>query len=372
MNAISLFAGAGGDTTGLTDAGLSVVAFSENNKDAIQTHLKMFPESKWLGKDVKGDISKISDEEFEEYSGKTKVIFAGFPCFTSGTFVLTNNGYKCIEDICLSDTLLTHTNKLQSIVNVQSKLYTGNLYSIKIKYHYRPIQCTSEHPFYIRTKVREWNNTTRRYTISFKDPEWKHAKDLTLYDYFGMVVNKSQNIPEFQYEKTINKSKRVIETVHVETEDEWFMLGYFVGDGWIEEGTKQDGRLKHTIRFSINNTDEEYVGGRLRNVLPITDKKVDTGACKKFGCSSLKWYTILKEFGKYAHGKRIPEWVQDAPKEMIQEFINGYMCADGTIHTNGSHRISTVSYDLAFGLQRLYLKLGHGLRGSRPAFAFLR
>lgn len=93
MNAISLFSGAGGDTTGLTYAGLSVIAFSENNKDAIQTHLKMFPDSVWLGKDVKGDISKISDEEFEEYSGKIKVIFSGFPC--QG---FSNAGKKDVND----------------------------------------------------------------------------------------------------------------------------------------------------------------------------------------------------------------------------------------------------------------------------------
>jgi DNA (cytosine-5)-methyltransferase 1 len=80
MNAISLFAGAGGDTTGLENAGLRVVAFSENNKDAIQTHLKMFPDSVWLGKNVKGDVNKITDDEFREYSGNVKVIFAGFPC----------------------------------------------------------------------------------------------------------------------------------------------------------------------------------------------------------------------------------------------------------------------------------------------------
>jgi DNA (cytosine-5)-methyltransferase 1 len=79
MRAISLFAGAGGDTTGLQNAGLNVIAFSENNKDAIQTHLKMFPDSIWLGKDVKGDINKITDAEFEEYKN-IKVIFAGFPC----------------------------------------------------------------------------------------------------------------------------------------------------------------------------------------------------------------------------------------------------------------------------------------------------
>jgi intein/homing endonuclease len=43
-------------------------------------------------------------------------------------------------------------------------------------------------------------------------------------------------------------------------------------------------------------------------------------------------------FGKYAHGKLIPEWVQDAPKEFIQEFINGYMKADGCINKDGSYK----------------------------------
>jgi DNA (cytosine-5)-methyltransferase 1 len=80
MEAISLFSGAGGDTLGLESVGLKVVAFSENNKDAIQTHLNNFPESKWLGKDFKGDIRNIPDTEFQEYHGKIKVIFAGFPC----------------------------------------------------------------------------------------------------------------------------------------------------------------------------------------------------------------------------------------------------------------------------------------------------
>jgi hypothetical protein len=37
MKAISLFAGAGGDTLGMTNAGVSVVAFCENNRDAVRT-----------------------------------------------------------------------------------------------------------------------------------------------------------------------------------------------------------------------------------------------------------------------------------------------------------------------------------------------
>ena len=80
MDAISLFSGAGGDTLGMTLAGLNVIAFSENNKDCIATHKARFPESKWLGESVKGDISKIPDSEFEEYTGRIHIVFAGFPC----------------------------------------------------------------------------------------------------------------------------------------------------------------------------------------------------------------------------------------------------------------------------------------------------
>lgn len=78
--AISLFSGAGGDTLGMERAGLTVVAFSENNAKCVQTHRTVWPESKWLGAAVKGDISKIPDAEFEPYRDKVFMVFAGFPC----------------------------------------------------------------------------------------------------------------------------------------------------------------------------------------------------------------------------------------------------------------------------------------------------
>ena len=63
--AISLFSGAGGDTVGMEQAGLKVVAFSENNAACVRTHKAAFPDSVWLGESVKGDISKTPDSEFE-------------------------------------------------------------------------------------------------------------------------------------------------------------------------------------------------------------------------------------------------------------------------------------------------------------------
>jgi DNA (cytosine-5)-methyltransferase 1 len=91
--AISLFSGAGGDTIGMENAGLKVVAFSENNTKCVSTHKNMFPDSKWLGENVKGDISKIPDCEFEPYANKLFMVFAGFPC--QG---FSNAGKKNIND----------------------------------------------------------------------------------------------------------------------------------------------------------------------------------------------------------------------------------------------------------------------------------
>lgn len=324
-----------------------------------------------LSADIKEDALKTYNINFNEKIEKTnlldlkeipkfQLLCCGFPCFIEGTKVLTQNGYKNIEDVILEDELLTHTGKLQRIMNLQRKIYNGNLYSIKIKYHPTAITCTEEHPFYVREKKYVLINNKVVHT--FDKPQWKKANELTQNDYIGMVINTNNSIPEFTFDKVVNKFKVDKVTIKLDKKEHWYMMGYFVGDGWVEDTLKKDGRCSCKIRFAINDKDESEVLEILGKVLPITDKKCDSGInkkCKKFGCENLLWYNIFKMFGKYAHGKLIPEWVQDAPIEFIQEFINGYMKADGCITGNSCHSITTVSYNLAFGLQRLYLKLGH-------------
>ena len=82
FNALSLFSGCGGDTLGMKRAGGTVIAFSEFNKAAIETHLANFPESELLAEPVSKatDITKIPDAVFASYKGRVDVVFAGFPC----------------------------------------------------------------------------------------------------------------------------------------------------------------------------------------------------------------------------------------------------------------------------------------------------
>ena len=75
--AISLFSGMGGDSLGIHNAGIELVAYSEWEKEMKETHELNFPDTKLIGC---GDITKTSDEDFEQYKDIVDLIFAGFPC----------------------------------------------------------------------------------------------------------------------------------------------------------------------------------------------------------------------------------------------------------------------------------------------------
>lgn len=80
--AISLFSGAGGDTLGMEHAGYQVIAFSELNPHAIQTHRTAFPHSLHLTEEKTGspNIKDLPDALWRTYRGTVQVVFAGFPC----------------------------------------------------------------------------------------------------------------------------------------------------------------------------------------------------------------------------------------------------------------------------------------------------
>lgn len=320
---------------------VNVVFANDFEESSKKIYDENFDHKLTLGDICNYDVKKIPSHD---------ILTAGFPCFVAGTKILTLKGYKNIEEVSLEDKLLTHTGLYQQILNLQQKNYTGALFEMKFKYHSDILICTEEHPFYVREKIKIWNNDKRKYNYKFADPQWKPANKLSKNDFCGMVINNNSKIPEFTF-----GDKKIL----LNNKNQWFMMGYFVGDGWIEETNKKNGKCENKIRFVINNKDDNEVLPIIKNVLPITDKKCDSGKCKKYGCSDFVWHNILKDFGKYAHGKIIPEWIHDAPNEYIQEFINGYIKAVGYVNDKDIYQITTVSYDLAFGLQRLYLKLGH-------------
>jgi len=78
--AISLFAGCGGDTLGLLNAGYDVLGFIENWKPAVESHRLNFPNEQRIGESVGGDIRAVPDDQITAFEGRVDLLFGGFPC----------------------------------------------------------------------------------------------------------------------------------------------------------------------------------------------------------------------------------------------------------------------------------------------------
>ena len=254
---------------------------------------------------------------------------------TNGVRVLTQRGYINIEDVCAKDVLLTNNGNYQNISNSVRKLYTGIIYELHIKHHPFSINCTSEQKFYVR-EYKEIDKT-------FSNPIWKRIEELSQNDYYGMIINTNSHIQEFNINNANVKLNRL---------EYWFIIGYFLGNGWVKQS-----RGHSSIRFNINNFNEFEIVPKIQLVIPIVSKTGNSKYKMYIGKNDL-WGQIFKMFGNETKEKHIPEWVQSIPNDFIVEFLKGFSKTDNCIEKNGILEITTISINLAYELQRLYLKLG--------------
>jgi len=301
LKMIDLFAGTGAFT----------YAFQETNKvecvfaNDFDKNSKLMYDANFDHELTFRDINDINVAEIPPHD----ILTGGFPCFPAGTKVLSNNGYKNIEDVKLTDKLLTHTNSFQNIVNLQRKKYSGFLYKFATRIQSESITCTDEHPFYVRQKQK----------TGYSDPEWKQANKIRKTDYMGMAINTDSIIPDF--------------FMKLDREEHWFLIGYFIGNGILENYDRPE------IFFTINDS---IAYRKISSVLPII---IDYDGL--YWCTDQEWYNLLKTFTK-----SIPEWTQNAPSYLIQALLNGYNT------TLLEKKRNNLTFEQVLSLQRLYLKTG--------------
>ena len=278
------------------------------------------------------------------------------PCFPADTLVLTNNGYKNIQNVLLTDKLFTHKGNWKDINNLQKKEYNDQMYEFKLRYNSKSLKVTKEHPFLVKDIIRKSDKTIISYS---NDTYWCNAEYMTKDQVMCLPVNKNSIVPKFNQIKNYNQFRSENITKIINNKDEFFMLGFYIGDGWID--------LKRKGRFyiCINKNDDTllHIYKKISNVINLIYKD-ETDKIIRYECCDILWWEILKDFGHLAHNKKIPEWIQDSPKESIQLFIDGYIAADGCKTIKNYEKFTTVSADLAYGFQRLYAKIGKVLAVS--------
>ena len=265
----------------------------------------------------------------------------GSPCFVAGTKILTNMGYKNIEDIVIGDNVLTHTNNFNEVIDFGSDgkkpIYKVDATGIL------PIYCTDNHPFYVRHRNKVWNNKLRKYEYSFSEPEKVRLYNLTKNDnYIGVPIIPDKET-EFSY---------------MSDETLW-LLGRYVADGWYRNSPRKDRPSNHKCTYFAVGTKkiqdfEKHIKTYEYSICDIT-----TGCRKyKFGVGFTN-IVINSGFNKGALNKNIPLGILQLPKHKLKVFLDGYMSGDGYNPKNSSTYVATtVSRELAeslvLAIQKVY------------------
>lgn len=271
------------------------------------------------------------------------LLTAGIPCFAPGTMILTRSGYEQIELVKVGDEVLTHKGRWRRVTAVMKK---ASVKRLKIKAHGTPcLVTTAEHPFWAREYRRSVNlykdQGTKKWVYGrmFMDPQWTEAKSLTKNHWLSQIV------PE-----------KVVDDDH--TEQFWWLVGRYLADGWCTD--RSDRKNLGAVRICCGYDEEfELASGIKAAGFHATPSRERTGI--KFVINNKKLWEFLKQFGAYAHGKRLPGWVHELSPQKASALIDGYMSGDGfverTITSSGREvrlrRASTASKALAFGVALL-------------------
>lgn len=322
-----------------------LVVWSEIDPYACRAHDAIYPQyaDRNVGDMTKVDWSKQPDFDLLTYST---------PCFTAGTLVLTNQGYKKIEDITSEDYVLTHTNDFKKVVKPMAKPYIGELLIINAM-AFDSLVCTPEHPFYVRKRYKVWDNPNRVYKRLFHKPSWVNAEDLTKDHYLGIAINQNESYPEWNgVEDNRWGHHRISNTLSQKFEwlSFWYIMGRYVGDGWKRslESSKGiviccGGRKEDKLVEALNACGFDYHTSKERTVTKY-----------HICCKELNLF--VDRYGYYAHGKKIDAETMNLPRPLLEHFLQGYFDADGCF--DGIHQKATsVSKELMYGIGQCIAKV---------------
>jgi site-specific DNA-cytosine methylase len=352
LTSIDLFSGVGGITLALEGIARPAL-YCEINSGCRAVLERNMREGRLPKAPIITDVRSLTRASTPK---QVDLIAGGFPCFVAGTRVATDEGYKRIEEVEGHERLLTHRGRFRPIVNMQRKLHSGQLYTLRAKGRPDAIVCTEEHPFYVR-----------RGRGVDADPEWVNAKDLTPgRHYVGLPVNGDITVPVFTADPAQPVRKVLDDPAH------WWAMGYFLGAGRAPDDGGAAGR--HRVVFEVHDDQAEDVLPRLELLVRLARAGGTGDDAAQYVASSKTWWNVLGMF-EGPRGKLIPEWVQSAPAELLAHFLEGCVAAAGssrlTAQGTPAWRIGAASYDVAAGLQRVAAKLGHavdvgGPRGRDP------
>ncbi len=278
-------------------------------------------------------------------------------CFLVGAKVRTRNGEKRIEEIEKGDEVLTHRGRYRKVYQTMERPYKGMIYHIRyFGDSRRALHVTEEHPLLV---ARRSQSHTRNREFA---PEWLTASEVKPGDYLAIPVPQAEAVFETAHTVTVpigrgGRHGYAMKDVNLPLERDFFrLLGYYHAEGHVDQ--------EHYLTLSFNVNESEYLADARELVehyfgkAPIENKPRQNGQTMVL-CSTEAARTFAREFGSTVYEKRVPDWVRNAPLELLAEWVRGAWRGDGSYDARKNmFRFNTVSQELAYAFRDAALRLG--------------
>ncbi|EOS76656.1 DNA (cytosine-5-)-methyltransferase [Dorea sp. 5-2] len=322
---LDICSGIGGFRLGLEWAGHKCVGYCEYDKFARASYEAMYDtEGEWKAEDV----TKLTPEEIPYADAWC----FGFPCFEAGTLVMTDRGYKCIEDIRAGERVLTHKGRFRPVVRPM-KHRAGEIYELDV-FGVENLRVTGEHPFLVKDG---------------DSAKWKAVQELEAGDLIAVPVNNKAELPEWDgitYERHGREYR--LDGLDLGSRDFWWFVGCYMGDGWYRVTKRKNASDSYRVVVACNEEKLERLKRHVDGMFRYSVAKERTAYKAHFTNKELT--VFLMRFGKGAGGKRLTETVFNLPEDLLRAFLEGYFETDGCVV--GKYRqASTVSRELAYGIR---------------------
>jgi hypothetical protein len=251
LKLLSLFDGEGGFPLAAVMNGIEPVAASEIEPYPIAITRSRFPNMKHLG-----DIAFVNGADIDPVDIAT----FGSPCFPAGTLVLTERGYREIEQLSVGERVLTHTGRWMPITDIGFKFDK----TIVLHGNHMGLECTKNHPIYSANRVKvyprkEDGKRTNAFKLTDKF-DWIPAEDM---------VGKLWGVPRSfeSIDIPINSASSLREKEMPELNvDTFYLIGRWIGDGWVRDGQRSnrpEGQHSGTIIICAGKSVRIRCGQRL-------------------------------------------------------------------------------------------------------------
>lgn len=259
-------------------------------------------------------------------------------CFTENMRVTTVNGLKRIADLRDGDLVLTHRGRYRPVRHAYKREYAGELLTIKIHNIGTPLEVTPEHPILTMNgwvnagdlKVGDWVAIGAlegaESFVAFDLATIECTADLEMQTSESAVRVRRPSI----YQNSGLSARWMNRFIPLST-DLARLCGYYVSEGTL-------GSDDEYVRFTFSREETDYQQDVSALLTQIFGGAVSVNHAKQGTWSNINFYSrtaalwFKEHFGRHAHSKRIPYWLQQANQEIQDQFLIGLLRGDGVFY----------------------------------------